>query len=257
MDAGYFKSIFILGVIFQLVGIFTISTCTKYYQIFLSQGVCIGIDDDLPFCPALTVTSSYFPRYRSLANGIAVNGSDTGRIIFPAIANSTLPALGFPWTIRISTITQISCILFLKPRFRLRNTGPILELKVFKEPPYTLFNLAMSLSYVGLYFTFFYLSSFANHILHASTSVSIVLPMILNGVGILGRLLPSFMADKYLGPLTIQSYPSTSLHQLSCILGPLYIPQKASTSSQWYTSSSPQVYNQSLFPGRLWLPSYT
>ncbi|KJK60654.1 monocarboxylate transporter 1 [Aspergillus parasiticus SU-1] len=204
-DAGYFNPIFIFGVIFQLLGIFLTSICTKYYQIFLAQGVCIGIGNCLLFCPALTVISPYFSRHRSLAIAIAVSGSGTGGIIFPAIANSSLSILGFPWTIRIlgliSTITHIPCILFMKPRLLPRNTGPILELQAFKEPPYTLFNIGMFLNFLGLYFTFFYLSSFAHHILHASSSVSMTLLMILNSVGILGRLLPSFLADRYLGPL--------------------------------------------------------
>ncbi|KAE8155340.1 MFS general substrate transporter [Aspergillus avenaceus] len=204
-DAGYFKPVFIIGVLFQLVGIFTTSISTQYYQVFLAQGVCIGIGNGFLFCPSLTVISSYFTRCRSLAIGVAVSGSGTGGIIFPAIANATLERLGFAWTVRIlgfiSALTHLPCILFLKPRLPARKAGPILEVTAFKEAPYALFSIAMFFNFLGLYFTFFYLSDFARGILHASAPVSMDVLMILNGTGILGRLLPSFLADRSFGLL--------------------------------------------------------
>ncbi|PYH94669.1 MFS general substrate transporter [Aspergillus ellipticus CBS 707.79] len=206
-DAGYFKTLFSIGAIFQLLGIFTTSVATQYYQIFLAQGVCIGIGNAFIFCPALTVISSYFKTRRGIAMGMAVSGSGTGGIIFPAIFNATLNSKGFGWTLRIfgfiTLATHIPCILFFRTRLPPRKSGPIIALSMFKEIPYAFLNLAIS--------------------------VSTNLLMILNGVGILGRLLPSFLADRYLGLLnsiipvnlctSILMYCWTAVHSI----GGLYV----------------------------------
>jgi len=202
-DAGFFNVIFLLGVLLQVIGIFATSFATQFYQVPLGQGVCAGIGSGFIFCPALTVMSQYFKNRRGLATAIAVSGSATGGIIFPAIANSTLRSIGYGWTIHIlgfiTLATHIPCLLWLRPRLPPRKTGPLVELSALKEVPFAFFNLAMFFNFLSLYFTFFYLGTFARNILEASPSVSTNLLMILNGVGIIGRLFPSFLADKYLG----------------------------------------------------------
>ncbi|CAG8190687.1 unnamed protein product [Penicillium olsonii] len=204
-DGGYFKTVFTLGAIIQLIGIFTSSASKSYYRILLSQGVCTGLDNGLILCPALTILSQYFKARRGIAIAIAVSGSGTGGIIFPAIANSTLNLYGTGWTLRIfgfiTLVTHIPCILWLKPRLPPRKSGPLIELSALKEKPYVFFNLAMFFNFLGLYFTFFYLGSYAREVLGASTPVSTDLLLILNGIGILGRLIPSYLADRYLGLL--------------------------------------------------------
>ncbi|KAJ6019606.1 MFS monocarboxylate transporter [Penicillium canescens] len=217
-DAGHFKPLFALGTLFQLVGIFTASFATQYYQILLSQGLCIGIGNGFIFCPALTVVSSYFKTRRGLAIGVAVSGSGTGGIIFPAIANATLSSMGFGWTLRIlgfiTLATHIPCLLFFRTRLPPRASGPLIALSMFKDVPYAFFNISMFFNFLGLYFTFFYLGNFARNIIHTSTSISTNLLMILNGVGILGRLLPSFVADKYVGLLN----SIIPVNMLTCVL---------------------------------------
>jgi hypothetical protein len=42
-DAGFFKLTFAIGSFFQILGIFMTSLCTKYWQLFLAQGICTGI----------------------------------------------------------------------------------------------------------------------------------------------------------------------------------------------------------------------
>lgn len=52
-----------------------------------------------------------------------------------------------------------------------------------------------------MYFAFFYLGSFARNIIGVPYEESINLLITLNGVGILGRVVPNYLADRYFGPM--------------------------------------------------------
>ena len=61
-DGGHFRVVFAFGVFLQLLGLFMTSLATKYWQIFLSQAVCLGIGNGFTFCPALAILSQYFKK---------------------------------------------------------------------------------------------------------------------------------------------------------------------------------------------------
>ncbi len=204
-DYGLFRITFLIGSILQLVGVFMTSLSTKYWQLFLAQGICTGLGNGLCFCPTLSLLSTYFSTKRSLAIGIAAAGSATGGVVFPAIVQQLLPKIGFPWTVRVVGFVmlalQVVTLTFTKPRLPPRKTGPIVEWGAFKELPYALFAAGMFLNFWGLYFAFYYIGSFGRDILGISQRDSINDLLILNGVGLFGRLIPAHLADRYFGPL--------------------------------------------------------
>ncbi|KAK2757881.1 hypothetical protein FQN54_004287 [Arachnomyces sp. PD_36] len=206
-DAGFFKVTWGAGCVINLLGIFMTSLSKTYWQLFLAQGLCQGIGCGLMFCPTLALLATYFSKNRGFAIGVGASGSATGGLIFPAVVERLLPQIGFPWTMRvlgfITLATQIPAILWLKQRLPPRKSGPILELAAFKELPYLLFSIGMFLNFLGLYVAFFYISSFARDIIGLSRSTAINLLLIMNGSGMLGRLLPNYLADQYLGPLNL------------------------------------------------------
>lgn len=116
---------------------------SRYWQLFLAQGVCTGIGNGLIFCPAISILSTYFTTKRSLAIGFAAAGSATGGLIFPAIAEQLLYRIGFPWTVRVIGFVmlamQIVAVTFTKQRLPPRKSGPLVEWPAFKELSYTLF----------------------------------------------------------------------------------------------------------------------
>lgn len=99
LDAGYFVPTVIVGIIFQLVGIFTLSFATKYWHLFLTQGVLTGIGGGIFFCPVMGLLSTYFLKRRGLALGIATSGNSVGGIVYPVIVRQLLPKIGFGWTV--------------------------------------------------------------------------------------------------------------------------------------------------------------
>lgn len=161
-DAGLFRPVFIAGLCLHLIGVFTTSVCTKYWQLFLAQGVCTGIGNGLQFCPTMSLLSTYFSTNRSLAIGIAASGTGVGGIIFPIIIQQLLPRIGFGWTVRalgfIMTGIGALTIAFLKTRIPPRKSGPIIEWAAFKENTYRLYLIGMFLNFWALYFAFFYVS---------------------------------------------------------------------------------------------------
>ena len=206
-DAGYFYWSVIPGMLVSCLGMFMTSLCTKYWQFFLAQGVMNGLGNGMQFAPVLGLVSTYFAKNRSVALAIMASGSATGGLVYPTIARQLLPRIGFPWTVRVMGFMMLAigtcyCSL-LKPRLPPRKSGPVLELSAFGELPYSVFLIGVFLIALGQYFAFYYISSFAVDILDLPYGTSINVLLVLNGVGVLGRLVPSYFADKYTGPYNI------------------------------------------------------
>lgn len=93
-DAGFARPIVLLGSIIVLIGTFTTSLATEYWQTFLAQGVCIGVGLGLIWLPSITLISHYFVRKRVLALTTAATGTSTGGMIFPAMIQYLTPKIG-------------------------------------------------------------------------------------------------------------------------------------------------------------------
>ncbi|KAL6704491.1 hypothetical protein ACN47E_008120 [Coniothyrium glycines] len=206
-DAGYFYWSLIPGMILAALGMFMTSLCTKYWHFFLAQGLLNGLGNGMQFSPTLSLVTTYFARNRSVAVAIMASGSATGGLVYPTLARQLLPKIGFPWTVRIMGFMMLAVGIcyssLLKPRLPPRKSGPVLELNAFKELPYSLFLIAVLLICLGQYFAFYYITTFAIDIIGLSYGTSINVLLVLNGIGVLGRLIPSYFADKYIGPYNI------------------------------------------------------
>ncbi|KAH7071218.1 major facilitator superfamily domain-containing protein [Paraphoma chrysanthemicola] len=173
-DAGYFYWSIIPGMLLSALGIFMTSLCTKYWHFFLAQGLMNGFGNGMQFAPTLSLVGTYFTKNRSVALAIMASGSATGGLVYPTIARQLLPKIGFPWTVRIMGFIMLA-------------TGSFL------------FLLAVFMICLGQYFAFYYISSYATNILGLPYGTAINILLVLNGVGIFGRLVPSYFADKYFG----------------------------------------------------------
>ncbi|KAF1984358.1 MFS general substrate transporter [Aulographum hederae CBS 113979] len=204
-DAGLFKPVLLIGMFLQLFGVFMTSLSTKYWQLILAQGVCTGLGNGLQFCPTMSLLSTYFSTHRNIAIGIAASGSAVGGVIFPAIVQQLLPTIGFGWTVRVLGFVMMAmsgtAAFFLKQRLPPRKSGPLIELSAFKETTYLLYCVGMFLNFWGLYFAFYYVGAFGRSIIGIPYSDSISLLMVMNGIGLIGRLIPNFVADSKTGPL--------------------------------------------------------
>lgn len=72
-----------LGSVLVVLGLFTLSASTEYYQIFLSQSVSCGLGMGMIFHGSVNSVSTWFQKRRGLALGIASSGSGVGGVTLP------------------------------------------------------------------------------------------------------------------------------------------------------------------------------
>ncbi|KAI1171028.1 MFS general substrate transporter [Nemania sp. FL0916] len=204
-DAGYVRSTFVVGAFLVVVGTFLTSLGYEYYHFFLAQGLTVGLGLGIMFMPPLQVLSSYFEKKRTLAMTGAATGTGIGSVILPAIIQYSIPRVGFGWAVRIFGFVALFCtttaFLLLKPRLKPRKAGPLVEWNAFKEPPYLLYSIGVFLLYLALFFGSFYINSFARNIIGFSTTDSVQLLLIQNGVSIPARPIVGWIANNHTGPM--------------------------------------------------------
>ncbi|KAF2838148.1 MFS general substrate transporter [Patellaria atrata CBS 101060] len=232
LDAGYFLPTYIVGVIIQLIGIFTMSISKKYWQIMLTQGILTGVGGGIFFTPCMGIVSTYFEKKRGLAIAIVSTGNSIGGIVYPIVVRQMLPTVGFGWTTRvigfINIASLIAVAIVMKPRLPPRSTGPLVDFSAFKSPVYALFVSGMFFTIWAMYFTYYFIGSFGREIIHMSYADSLNLIIIINGIGIPARLISGFLAD-LLGVMncfvaglclcSVVAYTWLSVHELA----PFYV----------------------------------
>lgn len=204
LDAGYFKHALFTGLALQMIGIFSLSFASTYWQALLSGGLTQGLGAGLTFCPTVALISTYFSRHRAFAVAIGASGSGVGGILYPLIVRNLLPRIGYGWTVRVCGFVMgtlgVIAGLCLRTRVVARKTGPLVELSAFKETSYTLFCIGSLLFFCGIFSGFFFVSSFARDILGLPYSEAATVLIMINTIGIFARLGPNFLADRYTGP---------------------------------------------------------
>ncbi|KAI1845367.1 hypothetical protein JX266_008462 [Neoarthrinium moseri] len=204
LDAGFFYPTYIVGAIFQLLGIFLMSISTKYWQLMLTQGVLTGLGNGIFFTPTLAMITTYFSKRRGIAVGLVTTGNSTGGALYPVITRQLLPQIGFAWTTRalglINLVFLATGLILLKPRLPPRKSGPMVDLTALKEPVFLAFVFAVFFSMWANYYTFYYIASFGRETLGLSYQASTLLVVIINAVGIPMRLTVPLIADR-VGPV--------------------------------------------------------
>ncbi|CEJ60329.1 hypothetical protein PMG11_08906 [Penicillium brasilianum] len=199
LDAGYFYLLSACGLFFQVLGMMMTSLSTEYYQLVLSQGICIGIGSGCLLVSAFTIVGTYFSTRRSYAMGWTATGSAIGGIIYPIVIRRLILEVGFPWAARAMGFIMLGVLLIsialLKPRMPPKKLGPLIDLKSLTDTPYAFFLASMFFTYIGLYIPFFYITDYALSI-GIEENMSFYNLIIMCAGSIPGRLLPPYFADK-------------------------------------------------------------
>ncbi|KAF8068867.1 major facilitator superfamily domain-containing protein [Lyophyllum atratum] len=167
-DVGYFYHLMIGGSVLFVVSLFMLSLthAEQYYQVFLTQGLGVGIASGMTYIPGLAVIAHYFRRRRALAMGIATSGSAVGAALHPIMLNRLFHgSVGFHNGVRSSAGMNLGllaiALLLMKPRLPAcsRKQGSTLQnLKTFlREPSYVSTIAGIFLILAGLYFPIFFL----------------------------------------------------------------------------------------------------
>ncbi|KAJ7859117.1 hypothetical protein B0H13DRAFT_1901578 [Mycena leptocephala] len=95
---SFSRLLFYGGCFIQSFSISILSLCQrqKLCQMFLAQGVGMGLGAGIVYIPSMATVSYYFQKRRALAMSIVASGSSFGAIIHPIMLNNTLHrSLGF------------------------------------------------------------------------------------------------------------------------------------------------------------------
>ncbi|RDW74130.1 hypothetical protein BP5796_07572 [Coleophoma crateriformis] len=204
-DAGYLRSVLALGFAFQLLSVFSTSFCTQYWQILLAQGICQGLGNGLSFTPAVSTVATYFLKRRALAIALVSCGNATGGVVFPLLAQQLIPRIGFGWTLRVMGFVMLFNMVIVlsiaKNRLPPRTSGPLIDMTAFKDVAWVLFVISTFLMFWVLFFAITYINLYGTNIIGVSHSTSTNILLILNAVGVPGRVIPCLISDYYLGPI--------------------------------------------------------
>jgi len=171
------------------------------YQIFLTQGVGLGLAGGMIFVPSIAVISLYFKTKRTLAMTFASAGSAVGAVVHPIIINNLLSSgLGFRAATQVSAglITfalSIACML-MRPKLPPPNKRPPIInsiRKLFKDWPYIALTFGNFLFAIGKWYPLFFIQLDA--IKHGiSTKFAFNALVMMNGSFFVGCLSPGYFA---------------------------------------------------------------
>ncbi|KAI9931613.1 hypothetical protein ASPWEDRAFT_389341 [Aspergillus wentii DTO 134E9] len=212
-DAGYFRALISFGALMLPFGLMMTSLSSTFWQLILSQGICIGLGSGCLFVPSVAILPQYFKKRRALANGMAAAGSSIGGIIYPITFSRLQKSIGFPWAARVIGFLAFATCCISLSIMRVRVLPPekrkLLQLSAFKEPPYVLFCMGMFMGFLGFYNFLVYIQPYALDSNIVDANLGFYLLSILNAASSFGRVGPNALADKT-GPLNVLTPFSTA-----------------------------------------------
>ncbi|XP_075228296.1 solute carrier family 16 member hermes isoform X2 [Lycorma delicatula] len=91
---GY-RAVTLLGGMCAGIGMILSFFANSITYLYVSYGILVGTGAGLSFPPGIFIVTSYFVKYRGLANGIAISGSALGSIILPPFLRFLLETYGY------------------------------------------------------------------------------------------------------------------------------------------------------------------
>jgi MFS family permease len=91
-DKGWYRVMLIAGNFGVIFGVFMLSLAKTYWQVFLAQGICIGLGAGLLYVPSMALIGLSFSKKRSLAQGIVTSGIAVGEYYLPSYGGDYKPS---------------------------------------------------------------------------------------------------------------------------------------------------------------------
>ena len=194
----------LIGAFVAPLGLVLASYNTALWQLYLTQGILVGLGGSFVFSPSLTLPPQWFTKNRALACGIAVSGSGIGGVCLSPMTQHLIENLGYRMALRITAAFIFGILLIATALARSRYLPPASS---NGKGLSALFDQSMmSMSFVLLSFfaflvpfayvtPFFLAPTFASYLgedaAHGSALVSI-----LSGMNAICRISLGFFADR-------------------------------------------------------------
>ncbi|KAF2197102.1 major facilitator superfamily transporter [Delitschia confertaspora ATCC 74209] len=202
LDAGHIRAVVITGIVLEGFGMFMTSLCTRYWQLLLAQGACVGIGSGTLAFTSAAVIPFYFTKRRMFAAGIVSTGSSVAGVVYPFMMRELIQRVGFAWAVRILafviTATLLVSLVTLKPHTAMKKHAPLFQMRLLRDTPYTLFILAYAFMVAGVYVPYFYIQNYALD-LGIDDDMTFNIVSIMNAATFFGRFPYNYLADSYGG----------------------------------------------------------
>lgn len=216
------KQLCYAGTIIVSGGLMATANCTKLYQFILSFGIVCGTGCALLTAPFVTSIGHFFHKKRGMALSIAMPGASLGGVIWPLVCRSLYTKVGFEWTMRtlgfcigflllVATFCvhdrHVEIIEIKKENERLHGIdnnnltfreklNDLIDFTSFKDLTFMILTAALFLNEFSLLMVSTYIPSYALS-QGFSESFSLIALTIFNASGVLGRIIPTFLSDRY------------------------------------------------------------
>ena len=120
------------------------------------------------------------------------------------------PSIGFGWATRVIAFSQL--IALIVPIFGMRERVPsttlrrLLDWDLFRKWSFLLILFGMLFGYMGIYISFFYIELYAIAKCHTPYSLASYILTATNAGSLFGRLVPTYFADRFLGPINVHTF---------------------------------------------------
>ncbi|KAI9695810.1 MAG: hypothetical protein M1820_008403 [Bogoriella megaspora] len=195
-DLGYFRPMLYVGNFLVVFGIMMLSLCKSYWQVFLAQGVCMGLGAGLLYVPSLALVGIWFEKKRALAMGMVMSGIAVGGVIYIIMFNRLIPTAGFPWSIRAMGFVALASALLSFPALlsgssivaRPRKARRLFDFSAFNDRLFLIFTASLFTNFLAYAVPYFYIPMYAQDELGTSESTALYLLVISVAASSLGRL---------------------------------------------------------------------
>ncbi|XP_075151700.1 solute carrier family 16 member hermes [Haematobia irritans] len=113
-----YRTVTVLGGASAALGMILSYWASSVTYLYLSYGLLVGIGAGLSFPPTVYIVTSYFVKYRGLANGLCISGSALGSIILPPVLRWLLVTYSYRGAVLIMggiTLNVFVAAIFYEP----------------------------------------------------------------------------------------------------------------------------------------------
>lgn len=200
-DAGHFRTLLTTGSLLIVLGMMMTSMSHSYWQIMLSQAICMGLGMGCLFVPSLAIITTYFSEKRFfLAMGLAASGSGLGGTIYPIIFHQLQPTLGFARATRVTAAIVLITLAISNAVMRIRelpsSRRKIFDTTAWTEPTFVVYVMGSTIVFLGTWTPFFYVEIYALSYAITAPHLAFYLLSVITTGSIFGRIIPNVVAAR-------------------------------------------------------------
>lgn len=234
------------GTVIYVGGIMCLANCNTVWQFILAFSVLSGVGTGVLMTPLVSVLATWFLKRRAIATSVATMGGSLGGAIFPLMLKKLYTEVGYAWAIRITGFICLACLMVSTTLCRERElakkepfeskkelvkwyVSSSLNWRYFLEWKYLFAALGASLAEASLTASSTYIASYSLT-RGNSESTSFALITVINAIGALGRYIPGYIADRYLGRFNVYIIAVTIAGLCNLII---WLPFGGYTAALW------------------------